>query len=197
MFYDSREEVLPNWWDALDEASELDHADLGQHSRGRNDSDFDCDSTVLEAATVGEDEAFQDERPHEKGARHGTQGTHGTHGTHESFHYPISEIHDPRLSEASDTVKTSCHGFSGLASAYDRDVIRSVWEFSEVVPGNDPDLWRKDEFGNWIYRLDYGRRSSEFGWEIFDPGVGRHCQGVYAMRPMQWQSFISQHEVMG
>jgi hypothetical protein len=77
---------------------------------------------------------------------------------------------------------------------YERELIQSVWEFAEIVPGNDPEIWRKDEFGDWIYRFDYGRRSSEFGWEIFDPGVGRHAQGVYAMRPMQWRSYIRQYE---
>jgi hypothetical protein len=81
-------------------------------------------------------------------------------------------------------------------SGYERELIQSVWEFAEIVPGIDPALWRRDEFGDWIYRLDYGRRSSEFGWEIFDPGVGRHAQGVYAMRPMQWQSYIRQYETL-
>lgn len=81
-----------------------------------------------------------------------------------------------------------------LHTGYDRELIQSVWEFAEIVSGNDPALWRKDEFGDWIYRFDYGRRTSEFGWEIFDPGVGRHAQGVYAMRPMQWQSYIRQYE---
>lgn len=180
--------MLPNWWDALDEAGELENDDSRQHSRGKKYRDFDCDSTIHGASTTREGEAFQDERVYEK------QAYHETHG---SFHYPINETHGRCFREVSDSVKTKCLDFSGLASAYDRDVIRSIWEFSEVVSGNDPDLWRRDEFGNWIYRLDYGRRSSEFGWEIFDPGVGRHCQGVYAMRPMQWQSFVRQHEVMG
>jgi hypothetical protein len=81
-------------------------------------------------------------------------------------------------------------------SAYDREVIASVWECAETVPGTDSVIWRKDEYGAWIHRADYGRRTSEFGWEIFDPGVGRHCQGVYAMRPMQWQSYISQYSTL-
>lgn len=80
---------------------------------------------------------------------------------------------------------------------YEKEVIESVWNFAEIVPGNDPDLWRKDESGNWIRRLDYGKRESEFGWEIFDPGIGRHSQGVYAMRPMQWSAFLEQFEVLG
>ncbi len=76
---------------------------------------------------------------------------------------------------------------------YDLDVIASVWEFAEAVPGNDAALWRKDEFGDWIYRFDYGKKSAEFGWEIFDPSIGRHNQGVYAMRPMQSQNFLQQY----
>src|SRR6056297_3584433 len=81
--------------------------------------------------------------------------------------------------------------------SYDRHLIDSVWEFAEVVSGNDAALWRKDEFGQWICRTDFGTRNSEFGWEIFDPGVGRHAQGVYAMRPMQWRSFIRQFDTFG
>lgn len=81
--------------------------------------------------------------------------------------------------------------------SYDRELVDSVWEFAEVVRGNDAALWRKDEFGHWICRRDFGRRDSEFGWEIFDPGVGRHTQGVYAMRPMQWQSFARQYDTLG
>lgn len=83
------------------------------------------------------------------------------------------------------------------STAYEKEVIQSVWEFAEIVEGMDAVLWRKDEFGDWIYRPDYGNRHSRYGWEIFDPGVcgvSRTSQGVYAMRPMQWQSFIQQHE---
>jgi hypothetical protein len=77
---------------------------------------------------------------------------------------------------------------------YDREVIEQVWEFAEIVHGVDPALWRRDEFGEWIRRLDYCRRDSAFGWEIFDPGVGRRTQGVFAMRPMQWRSYVRQYE---
>ncbi|MEM7602608.1 MAG: hypothetical protein AAF357_14480 [Verrucomicrobiota bacterium] len=80
---------------------------------------------------------------------------------------------------------------------YEREVVENVWNFAEIVHGNDPDLWRKDEWGNWIRRLDYGKRESEFGWEIFDPGIGRHSQGVFMMRPMQWGKFLEQHQVLG
>lgn len=80
---------------------------------------------------------------------------------------------------------------------YDREIVCRVWEFAEPVPGNDSDLWRKDEYGNWIYRLDYGKRDSEFGWEIFDPAAGRQERGVYAMRPVQWENYVKQFEAQG
>ncbi len=193
MFYDNSEEVFPNWWDALDGTGEAGNGVMtaerpaesggvvlqGGDSDSISDSDLDSDEVL--------------ETPDEDSGPLSRDG----------YRYRVSEINDPlvqRVSEAGDSVEAkapvSTH-VAHVAQGYDLDVVRNVWEFAEVVPGNDPDLWRKDEFGNWIYRLDYGRRTSEFGWEIFDPGVGRHCQGVYAMRPMQWQSFVSQYEVMG
>lgn len=80
--------------------------------------------------------------------------------------------------------------------AYERELIQSVWEFAEVVPGSDPALWRRDELGSWIYRYDYGRRSSSYGWEVFDPGRGRQAQGIYAMRPLQWENYVRQYEAL-
>jgi len=77
-------------------------------------------------------------------------------------------------------------GFSG----YDREVVARVWARAEVVPGNDEELWRKDECGAWIYRLDYGQRRSSFGWEVFDASLGRAGEGVAALRPLQWQNYL-------
>ena len=77
-------------------------------------------------------------------------------------------------------------------AGYERGVIDTVWDYAEVVEGNDPDLWRKDEFGAWLYRSDYGRRHSDFGWEICDLNAGRGSGGVAALRPMQWQNYLDQ-----
>lgn len=75
---------------------------------------------------------------------------------------------------------------------YDPVVIDGVWENGDRIAGNDAALWRKDQFGAWMYRHDYGKRRSEYGWEICDPGVGRHGGGIAALRPMQWQNYIDQ-----
>lgn len=73
---------------------------------------------------------------------------------------------------------------------YDREVVARTWARAEVIPGNDDELWRKDECGAWIHRLDYGRRSSSFGWEVFDPSLGRGDGGISAIRPLQWQNYL-------
>ncbi|MEM7699720.1 MAG: hypothetical protein AAF236_15100 [Verrucomicrobiota bacterium] len=80
-------------------------------------------------------------------------------------------------------------------SGYEPEVIEQVWQFARRVEGIDCSLWRQDESGEWIYRLDYGNRHSRFGWEIFDPGIGRHRQGITTMRPLHWQSFLREHQV--
>ncbi len=79
---------------------------------------------------------------------------------------------------------------------YDRAIVQSVWRFADTVAGNDPDLWRKDEFGAWINRLNYGKRQSEFGWEICDVSLGRGNMGLMALRPMQWQNYLDQVAAM-
>ena len=73
---------------------------------------------------------------------------------------------------------------------YEREVIDAVWRFAAKIPGNDPELWRKDEFGAWIYRLDYGNRRSQFGWEISETQSGVAISPLLGLRPLQWQNAL-------
>lgn len=75
---------------------------------------------------------------------------------------------------------------------YDEMLVESAWENGDRINGNDPALWRKDQFGAWICRSQYGRRHSEFGWEICDLSAGRGNGGLAALRPMQWQNYLDQ-----
>lgn len=63
-----------------------------------------------------------------------------------------------------------------------------AWRLAATVPGNDPAQWRKDEFGAWMAWHDYGRRDSEFGWELADfsqtPGQ------AHGLRAVQWQNHV-------
>lgn len=76
------------------------------------------------------------------------------------------------------------------SGSYDLMLVNQVWSLAQAVPGNDPAVWRKDEFGAWINRQDYRRRHSEFGWEIADYGYRRQSGGVASLRPMQWQNHV-------
>lgn len=74
--------------------------------------------------------------------------------------------------------------------AYEEGIVARVWRFGCTVPGNDPMLWRKDEFGAWIQTANYGNRGSEFGWEIADFGCGNNGAGLARLRPVQWQNYL-------
>lgn len=104
------------------------------------------------------------------------------------------EKRPPELGPAPESSEESTSDWS--ATGYDRGVIDSVWQFAEIVAGNDPDLWRKDEFGAWINRLDYGQRHSQFGWEICDVASSSAATGLSALRPMQWQNYLDQVAAM-
>ena len=40
-----------------------------------------------------------------------------------------------------------------------------VWEKGQKVRGKNPDLYRKDKYGNEMYKPSYGK-ATEKGWEI-------------------------------
>lgn len=74
--------------------------------------------------------------------------------------------------------------------AYDREVVERIWQLAQAVPGNDPAVWRKDEHGAWVHRLEYRNRRSQFGWEIADHGFYLRRAGVASLRPMQWENYV-------
>ena len=73
---------------------------------------------------------------------------------------------------------------------YDREIVDRVWLFAQKIEGNDPFLWRKDENGAWINRLDYRNRRSQFGWEIADSTRARRGHGITTLRPLQWENYL-------
>lgn len=75
-------------------------------------------------------------------------------------------------------------------SGYDRELVERVWETAQIIPGNDPAIWRKDERGAWMNRLAYRDRRSEFGWEIADSSFTLRAFGIAALRPLQWQNYV-------
>jgi hypothetical protein len=64
-----------------------------------------------------------------------------------------------------------------------------VWMKGRIVPSLNPSLWRADAFGNLIYYYHYGRRDSEYGWEIdhiFPLGPNQ----LWNLQPLQWYANV-------
>ena len=40
-----------------------------------------------------------------------------------------------------------------------------VWKKGKKIPGKNPNLYRKDKFGNIMYKPSYGKNTKK-GWEI-------------------------------
>jgi HNH endonuclease len=73
---------------------------------------------------------------------------------------------------------------------FSEDIVWQVWSKGIVIGGNDALLWRKDEFGAWILRSHYGRRDSEYGWEIdhIKPVSEGGTDALSNLRPMHWEN---------
>jgi 5-methylcytosine-specific restriction endonuclease McrA len=50
-------------------------------------------------------------------------------------------------------------------TAPSQDEVDSVWEKGTPIKGKNPDIYRRDAFGNEIYKPSYGK-SGEKSWEI-------------------------------
>ena len=69
----------------------------------------------------------------------------------------------------------------------------AVWEKGTPIPGWDPDIWRRDGYGNAIRYSDLGNRASDYGWER-DHIVALALGGpdtISNMRPLHWRANAS------
>ena len=77
-----------------------------------------------------------------------------------------------------------------LVKPFDEKIISDVWAKGKVVGSNNPDEYRKDECGAWMYFSHYSNRNSQYGWEIdhieFVDRVA--SKDLNNLRPLQWQN---------
>ena len=75
-----------------------------------------------------------------------------------------------------------------LVIPFDEKLISDVWAKGEVVGSNNPDEYRKDECGAWMYFSHYSNRNSQYGWEIDHIEFVDHVASgdLNNLRPLQW-----------
>ncbi len=72
--------------------------------------------------------------------------------------------------------------------------MQSVWEKGQIVSGNDPNVWKKDQCGAWIGRQFYGSRNSQYGWEIDHIDTNTDNNSLSNLRPLQWENNASRQD---
>lgn len=75
----------------------------------------------------------------------------------------------------------------------DDKTIQAAWNKGTPTSNNNPDQWRKDEYGAWMFRPDYGNRRSIYGWEIdhIAPVAHGGMDGLPNLRPLHWKNNAS------
>jgi len=75
----------------------------------------------------------------------------------------------------------------------EEEKIQQGWEKGKVVSNNDPNVYRMDDCGAWISRAMYGKRDSQYGWEIdhIDPNGGDDLSNL---RPLQWENNVDKSD---
>ena len=77
-----------------------------------------------------------------------------------------------------------------LVTPFDEKISSDVWVKGQVVGSNNPDEYRKDECGAWMYFSHYSNRNSQYGWEIDHIEFVDHVasEDLNNLRPLQWQN---------
>ena len=74
---------------------------------------------------------------------------------------------------------------------FDEKIISDVWAKGQITGSNNPDEYRKDECGAWMYFSHYSNRNSQYGWEIDHIKFVDHVASgdLNNLRPLQWQNY--------
>lgn len=74
----------------------------------------------------------------------------------------------------------------------------AVWEKGHEILGQDPDVWRRDDFDNVIRWGDHGNRDSDYGWEVdhIVPVSEQGDDSLGNLRPLQWRQNVRRNRIL-
>lgn len=73
------------------------------------------------------------------------------------------------------------------------EMIQNVWEKGKIVSEYNKNEYKKDQCDAWIKRIEYGNRSSSFGWEIDHISPGGE-DVLSNLRPLQWENNVDKSD---
>ncbi len=68
--------------------------------------------------------------------------------------------------------------------------INFVWLKATTIPGCNPEIFRKDIFGAWIKKSQFGKVDSQYGWEIdhIKPVEKKGLDYLDNLQPLHWKN---------
>jgi hypothetical protein len=118
--------------------------------------------------------------------------------TQEQVFQPLNIINDVRGIRTEKKAKMARYRNTDInGNQWPEKIVKAVWNKGQIIPGFDPDKYRKDSCGAWMQYDKFGFVSENgVGWEIdhIKPVSKGGTDDMSNLQPLQWQNNRSKAE---